>query len=228
MDELTECAELSELLAEVATGGASGPDRARVLRHVNICDACWTELTVLTQVADEVLRIAPEHEPPAGFESAVLARISAADDPEPEAAKRPLVRRLGYVLAAVLAGLGGAGLVWQATSTDRDLAASYRETLDVADGQYFSASDLEDSSGDSAGTVFFYEGSPSWLFAIVRDAPAGTYDIVVSVDEVPTTIGQCEVEVRTCSFGSAIDAHVFDIDEVWLESSDGTILRAPH
>lgn len=234
MDDRTRCAELAENLAEVATGAASGPDRGRVLAHLGSCEACRRELAELTEVADEVLLLAPEHEPPAGFESAVLAKIDAAmggSAPEPAAVvpigsarRRRYARPLAAAAAAVTLALGSGAAVWQATEPDRSLAASYRDTLDVADGQYFSAVDLLAPDGTSAGTVFFYEGEPSWLFVVVRAAPEpGTYSVVVQTDSTTTNVGTCLVEETTCSVGTAIDSHVYSVEEIRLEAGGVTL-----
>jgi hypothetical protein len=90
-----------------------------------------------------------------------------------------------------LLGVGGAG-VWIATAPDRNLATSYRTTLDTAHGRYLAAADLTtntepggpaDDSARSVGTVFLYEGDPSWAYVVVRDAgPAASYDVVATVD----------------------------------------------
>lgn len=228
MDERSECEELADLLAEVATGAASGPDRARVLRHLSDCEGCRKELEELSAAADEVLLIAPEREAPAGFEGAVLARLT---DAKPAPSRR---RRWGWAAtrpvlvgaAAAVFGLGGAGAVWQATSDDRDLAASYRDTLDVANGQYFTAVDLTGPSGNSAGTVFMYEGEPSWLFVIVRDAPPRTYEVLLTSGGRTETVTECVVVDRTCSVGTAVDVHVYNIDDIKLVAADGTTLRS--
>jgi Putative zinc-finger len=226
MAEPRDC-EFADLLAEVATGAASGPDRARVLRHLNTCGDCRRELEQLTRVADEVLMAAPVRESPAGFEQAVLDRIAAQS---PAGARATGVRRwlrpvLAVAAAAVLA-IGGAGVVWQATSDDRRLAAAYRDTLGVANGRYFAASDLVGAGGASAGTAFFYEGSPSWLYVVVRDAPAGTYDIAVSVDGRVTTVAECEVAQGTCGAGATLEVSIRSIDAVLLIAPDGTTLAA--
>lgn len=227
MDDRTECAELADLLAEVATGAASGPDRARVLRHLNACDDCRHELDELTRVADEVLLITPEHESPAGFEGAVLDRISALTSPaEPLPRRRRFLRPILYAAAAAVFAFAGAGVIWQATSDDREVAASFRDTLDVAGGRYFSAVNLVDPDGASAGTAFFYDGTPSWLFVVVRDAPAGTYDVVLTAGSRSTTVATCTVDESTCSVGTTVDAGTFPIDEVSLNSADGTTLRS--
>lgn len=230
MDERSECTDLADLLAEVATGAASGPDRARVLRHLSTCEDCRQELAELSDTADELLHIAPEREAPAGFEGAVLARLTGSEVPQ-----RERRRRWGWLTsrpvlagaAAAVFGLGGAGVVWQATSDDRDLAASYRDTLDVADGQYFTAVDLIGPSGTSAGTVFMYEGDPSWYYVVVRDAPTGTYDVVISSGGRTEAVGDCVVgDDGTCGSGGTIDVHVYDIDDITLVTADGTTLRS--
>lgn len=233
MDEPTECGQISDLLAEMATGGISGPDRACVMRHLVICDGCWDQLTDLTRVADEALLAAPEHEPRAGFETAVLDRIAALqpDDESTAAALSSRWRRgAAFVLAAAVAALGGAGVVWQVTSDEREVAAGYRDTLEVADGKYFAADDLVAADGSSTGTVFMYEGNPSWLFVVVRDAPDGVYDVRVETDHTNTAVGEITVRSGTGSFGVTIDAHVSDVNRIILDGRDaqGVKLTATH
>jgi hypothetical protein len=76
MDETPECAAVRPLLAEVAAGVADGHERALVLRHVTGCQRCRDELAELGRVADDLLLLLPQREPPAGFEATVLRRIS--------------------------------------------------------------------------------------------------------------------------------------------------------
>ena len=225
------CAWHAESLAEVATGAASGPDRARVLDHLSRCADCRAELAELTSVADEVLLIAPEHEPPAGFESAVLSRIAALDEPatvaHDHAPRRRWVRNLVLAAVAMALGLAGAGIVWMSTSDDRDLAASYRETLDTANGQYFVAAPVRDEAGDQVGHVFLYQGEPSWVFAVLGDAPApGAYDVRVATDTWTGKVAICNVEAKTGGAGGTIDADIYQVREVDLTAADGPTLVA--
>lgn len=220
------CTSLAESLAEVATGAASGPDRARVLDHLAECDDCRHELEQLTRVADEVLLLAPQHEPPAGFESAVLDRIAAADKPASRPRRR-WVRNLVLAAAALVIGLAGAGIVWTSTSDERELAANYSETLDVANGQYFSAAPIVDSGGTQVGHVFLYQGEPSWVFAVLGDAPApGVYDVQVATDTSTGTVATCHVEAETGGAGGTIDAAIYQVREVRLVAPDGPTLVA--
>lgn len=64
----TDCQDIRGLTAKVALGVADGEDRARVLDHVVECPECRQELEDLTALADDLVVLAPEHEPPLGFE----------------------------------------------------------------------------------------------------------------------------------------------------------------
>ena len=92
--------EPQDLLTEVALGIADGAERARVLEHVSGCADCRRELERQSAVADELLLLAPEQEPPPGFELGVLRAI------EPAPSSRPsLLRRALPALAAATAAV---------------------------------------------------------------------------------------------------------------------------
>ncbi|GHH66412.1 zf-HC2 domain-containing protein [Promicromonospora soli] len=205
------CAALRDALTEVALGVADGTTRGAVMAHLATCDSCREELSSLAAAADEVLLLAPEREPSADFEGRVLARLSpdpdlrspaedlrtpaepdrpAAEPVHPVTVRRHRARRavLATAVGVGLLGAGGAG-VWLATAPDRELATSYRSTLETANGRYLAAADLTTDTGSggsaqSVGTVFLYEGNPSWAYVVVRDAGAApSYDVVVTVDD---------------------------------------------
>ena len=75
----------------------------------------------------------------------------------------------GCCAAALAAAALAAGAVWLALADDRELADSYRETLAVADGEYFDAAPLELPGGRKAGYVYGYQGRASWVLAVVYD-----------------------------------------------------------
>ncbi|THV24566.1 hypothetical protein [Glycomyces paridis] len=234
MTEPTRCDGYREGLAEVATGAASGPDRARTLAHLAGCEDCRRELDALARVADEVLLVAPQHQPPAGFESAVLDRIRVEDGSRnPRRAKRKapagrrhrVLRPLAAVAAALVIAVAAAGTVWTATAQDRETADRYERTLAVADGRYFTAAPVLDG-GVQVGHVFLYQGEPSWVFAVLGEAAPGTYDLVVSTGEWTATVGSCEVAETSCGTGATVAADIGDITEVRLVGSDGTVLTA--
>lgn len=80
------------------------------------------------------------------------------------------------VLVAALSG----GVVWWAGAEDRRLAGETRQTLQTARGEYFTAFPVRDSAGDQQGSLFAYQGDPSWLYlALDRPLPDGKYDFAL-------------------------------------------------
>ncbi len=73
------CAEVRELAPELALGILSGAERAEVLLHVNGCSRCQAYVAELTEAADAIPQLAPEAEPPPGFEARVLQRVGAGE-----------------------------------------------------------------------------------------------------------------------------------------------------
>lgn len=74
------CGVLDDVIAELALGLLDGAERAAALAHIERCGDCQAEVASLTAVGEQLLLLAPEVPPPAGFESRVLGRI----DPAPE------------------------------------------------------------------------------------------------------------------------------------------------
>src|ERR687887_2206262 len=128
MTEDPECVATRDLIPEVAAGVAAGDQRARALRHLSGCADCQRELAATAEVVDELLLLAPPLEPPAGFESTVLAGFTPA---VPRRRWRAPLLWAGSVAAA--AGLVAA-ILWWRTADDRALAANFRHTLSVAHG----------------------------------------------------------------------------------------------
>src|SRR5580765_2586600 len=98
---MISCAETRELAGEASLGLLTGVDRAAVLAHLDTCERCRELISELNAVADELVVLAPEAEPPLGFEQRVLREIGAA--------RRPRTRRLvvGAAAAAIAVLLAG-------------------------------------------------------------------------------------------------------------------------
>jgi hypothetical protein len=170
------CEQVRELAPELAIGIADGQERDAALRHAATCPDCRRLISELSSVLDNLLLLAPSHEPPPGFAARTVARISP-----PKARRRrparPAARHVPAgrrwlprlaVAASVVAALAvGAGAVYQGTSADRQLAGSYRAVLAQGHGSFFAAAPLRGPAG-TVGTVFGYQGRPSWLFATVH------------------------------------------------------------
>jgi hypothetical protein len=150
------CDETRELAAELALGIVEGEERGRALQHLADCPDCRLRVEELSEVADELLLLAPRREPPVGFESRVLAQVL----PKPERKRR---RRLRLVLAPAAAAVAAAAITLAIVSPDLRLASHYRHTLDQANGREFESYALRGAGDTHVGTVFSYEGSPSWV-----------------------------------------------------------------
>jgi hypothetical protein len=82
MDDMS-CDEFAEVAAELALGVLTGRERAAALAHLDGCESCREQVRELTMVQDELLALLPSQEPPAGFESRVLARIGLTAPGQP-------------------------------------------------------------------------------------------------------------------------------------------------
>jgi hypothetical protein len=214
------CDEVRDLLPELAAGVAAGDERARALAHLAGCPDCRQELAELSAVIDELVLLAPAREPSPGFESKVLSALA------PRRRWRPnpvVLAAAASVLGAVLAG----GVVWGQTADDRQLADRYRSTLGVADGEEFLAAPVRGGAGGS-GTVFAYDGSPSWLFVSLEDSPwSGRYEVqVVTKDGRIVDAGWCEVTGGRGSWGRTVNVPVHDISAVRMTAPGTGTLRA--
>jgi hypothetical protein len=207
MSEQPECAATRELIPELAAGVAAGDDRARALSHLGRCSECRRELAATAQVVDELLVLAPQREPPTGFESSVMAAIAPA---VPRRRRRtPLLWAASIAVTAALA----AGAVWWRTADDRELAANYRHTLTVARGTDLRAAALVRTDGTDFGAVFAYQGSPSWLYVTFRRAPtAGRYDVRLrTADGHQIALRAFAAQPNARAWGSTIDLPIRDI-----------------
>ena len=169
-----DCHEIRGLTAEVALGVADGEDRARVLDHVVDCSECRQELEELTTLADDLVVLAPEHEPPLGFELRTVRGLQ----PRSRRRRRWRVPAVAFAAAALAATTATASVLFLVRD-DRRLAGEYRATLSEANGTAFRAVPLRDTAGGKAGTAFVYEGSPSWMLVTVdSSSPASQAELV--------------------------------------------------
>jgi hypothetical protein len=212
MPESPRCREIRELLPEVAMGVASGDVRAKALAHLAGCADCRRELEEIAATVDELLLLAPEHEPPTGFDVRVL---DALDDGTPSRHRL----RTSFLLAAafVLVAAMAAGFAWSRGEDDRTVAAHYRDTLAVANGSYLSAAHVT-VDGTTYGNAFAYQGDPSWLFVTVEAAGgSGSYPVrLVTTDGRSLDVGTCSLRNGSGSWGSTVDVPIRSIDRIEL------------
>jgi hypothetical protein len=174
---------MREALPELALGIADGKQRALALEHIAGCSDCRRALEELSALADELIALAPEREPPPGFENRVLDRL-AIRQPRPRRATRRL-RRLAFAAAVPAAAAAAALAMSVSYSSDHRLASQYRAALHGAHGKYFQSARINTPAGRVAGIVFAYQGSPSWLFYTVQ----GRYSSVPYKEQIVTRTG---------------------------------------
>ncbi len=215
------CAEARELFPELAAGVAAGDERARALRHLSGCPECRRALAGTAEVVDELLLLAPEHEPSAGFESSVLARLAPAP---PRRLRLRLLAAAAIVTVAALAG----GAVWWQTSDDRQLASDYRHTLEVAHGHGLSAAPLLLAGGAETGTLFAYQGSPSWVYVTFRSAPPqGRYEVrLLTRDGRRLPLRGFSATSSATAWGSTVRVPIQEIQKIEFVSSGIPVMTA--
>jgi hypothetical protein len=148
------CEETRAQAADLALGIVEGEERGRALEHLSKCPDCRAEVEKFSEVADELLLLAPHREPPVGFESRVLGELLPAPKPR---------RRWRLVLAPAATAVAAAAIVLAIVAPDLRLASHYRHTLDQANGKEFESYALRGPGDTHVGTVFSYDGSPSWV-----------------------------------------------------------------
>lgn len=246
MNETPECEQVRPFLAELATGATAGHERAQALRHLVGCAECRQELVELSRVADDLLLLVPQREPPPGFEKAVLRRFEKLTD-RPRAGfalrrrlahawggvrrpvtvrpseplRRPSVRLAAAAAALVVAsGVGASVAYWQGAS-DRHLAQRYEQTL-AAGAAFPQALPVRTGTGSVVGHVFLYEGTPAWATVALTNAPeSGDYSMTV----IATTGKRYPEGVCTVTAGSGISGYplpirIGDIASIELARAD--------
>lgn len=152
---LPGCAAVHDDLTELALGILTGRERSEVLAHVEGCEPCAAELEELAATADLVLQLAPEAEPPVGFELRLIQRLHAGGT-----ARRRIgpPRAVRSAVAALLALVVGFGTAWLAHAPTSSPSASSSAGLTSA---------ALTSKGRSLGEVYLSAGKPAWLFMAI-------------------------------------------------------------
>jgi hypothetical protein len=217
MADRRDCDETRALTAELALGVAAGDERAKVVKHLETCATCRGEIASLVRVLDEVLLLVPEREPPAGFESRLLAKMMAPRRP------RRWRRITALSVAAAMAAALSAGGVWLATGSDRQTAETFRTALERAGGVYFGVEFLHIGSGMRVGHAFVYGGTPSWVFVVIQDpSRAGTFDVdVVTHSGETLSVGSLEILPEDRGAGLTLPVDLRDVSMIRMVPRDG-------
>lgn len=161
MAELS-CDACRELAPELALGLLGGDERAAALAHLQGCGLCRDDVAALTGLHERLRVLVPPVEPPAGFETRVLARLTEAGRPR---AHRTWVRRLAVAAVAAFAvGIAFVGGWVAGAATPATTAAPPVKPAVLA---------VALTAGDRpVGQLFVEPSQPSWIYLYV-DAPTG-------------------------------------------------------
>lgn len=211
------CDAFRDDLAELALGILSGRDRLAVLEHAASCDRCSVELERLSLVADALLVLAPEVEPPVGFELRLAERLRAPARP-----RHGLTRRRAGMLAAAavllaVLGFGVGSYVGPPGMNVRSPSAEANLT-----------SATLSAHGHVMGEVMVSAGTPTWMFMTVD---AGTWSSTVSCEVTLTggrvvTIGVFRLSDGYGAWGAPLPAAAHDVRSARLVSPGGTVLAS--
>ena len=191
------CEELRDIAPEIALGTVDGEERADALRHLATCTECRRFVDQLSEVADELLMLAPVQEPPAGFESRVITALGLKRRPP----RRRAPASAGPARAAGRRGGGQRGRARGRLSRrsrhgralPRDARAGRRPLLR---GRAVAGRDRAE-----AGVVFGYQGAPSWMLVTVDPAHRDrvTSGELVTKDRRTIPIASFELDRRTAA-----------------------------
>lgn len=159
------CAQMEELVPELALGTLDGRQRAAAMAHVAGCSDCRHDLRRHSDVLDELLATVPAVEPAAGFETRVLERIAehghappgrcpagagvAGRSPAGAAPRHRPRRALVAAAAAVLGVAIGAGAY--------RVGAVRSHSVELRQGTLVSA-------GRPVGVAYLYPGAHPWVY----------------------------------------------------------------
>jgi hypothetical protein len=220
MSELNEmdCAAFASVAAELALGVLTGRERAEALAHLDRCETCRAEVRELTLTGEELLGLMPAIEPPPGFETRVMARIGAGEARGSRVSRtRRMLALAAVALAAAGAGVGGWGL---------HAALAPAPPASSGAGTALSSAALVSASGQQAGRIFLYHGSPGWLYMSV-EMPSANGTVVCQVvgsDGRVSTVGSFRLTDGYGAWGSPVPANAGQLAGARLVSADGTVL----
>ena len=203
------CAQLEELAAELALGTVSGSERAAALDHLARCAACRDLVDQLARAADSLLLLAPDAEPPPGFESRVLARIAPAARPRAGRRRRVMT---GVAAAALVAALSGAGA---AMLDDDRRPADIRTAL------------ASDDQGRWRCRAVVYGENPTWLVVSLDRtddlSAAFSVEAVRAGSATPVPVGTLTIDKGHGSFARAIEVPADDLQTVRVLDAGGRL-----
>jgi hypothetical protein len=158
-----ECASVRDMAPDLALGLLDGEARADALAHVHRCPSCQAMVGELSEIADLLLQLAPEADPPPGFERQVLEGTR-----RDRHVRRRWVTAIAAVAAAAVIGAVAVVRIVDAGKATSESAAALR------------TSPMRSPDGLRVGRVVTTAGTPARAVVTVDYAiPDGDYGLVV-------------------------------------------------
>jgi anti-sigma-K factor RskA len=218
--------QLRAQLPELAVGVLDGRDRSLLLDHVGECASCTAELEDLTTAADSLVQLAPEVDPPVGFESRIFDQIRAT--PTPITSRSTLWHKRPLQIAAVVVVLALAfGIGWAVHPTPSTVPRT--NAVSAINDDHVDQASLV-SEGQSYGKVSLYAGSPGWLFMTVSSADwsGKVWCTVTSKDGTTKRIGSFDLVNGQGAWGVPLATGAESVASAQVVAADGTVLAQAH
>ncbi len=225
IEDPMQCEAIRDDLPEMAFGTLSGRRRSELLSHVKSCLRCCAELEQLSTVADSLLQLAPQVEPPLRFELRLAQRLQtqATQTPATQATSIHRPRRFGLgalsvaAVATVILGFGlGTAVTAGGGNSTHPSATANLTTADLT------------SHGHVVGELLISRGSPAWVFMTISTVTAPgavTCDVTLRGGKVET-IGVFEVSGEYGAWGAPLRYSAGQVRSAQLLASNGTILAS--
>jgi hypothetical protein len=199
------CPDVREVAPDFAFGILDGEARADVLLHLDECATCQRYVAELSETADAMVLLAPEAEPPPGFERRTLDRIV-----ESSRRRRWRMTKVAAVAAAAAAILSvvTVRIVDESRTPTANVAAPSAQTVAMIgdNGQKVGTVDVSTSGTAMTLDLSVAYGLPDGDYRIwltrpaVGDQPVGTVHVSDGYgswsDTVLATAGTSQVSLR--------------------------------
>ena len=192
MSDVT-CELFEDAADDLALGYASEPARAALLAHASSCASCGALLRNLSTTVDRLLELAPEAEPPVGFETRAVAMMG------PQKRGRPGARLVGAAAVCIAIGmLAGIAIARSGERSAPGGATDVAASIVTASGTSFGRAELYrrprarivivldgQTTGHGAWSCDLQARDGSWTTVGVwtaSDAPSGVWTSAVADD----------------------------------------------
>jgi hypothetical protein len=207
---------------ELGLGVLTGRERARAVEHLQQCRQCRARVHRMAFTSDELLRLVPGQQPPAGFSAQVTERLRQAGKPPGRSRRSKTLAAVAAVVLVVSAGLAGWGL-----RTGPEPSGPAGPTGSAA----LSTAALFTPAHQAIGKVYLHSGSHTWMFTTVDLAPGdpatGDTTVICQLTDRAgrvITVGSFRVTGGDGYWGSPEPDQPSAITSARLITTDGTVL----